>query len=359
MVLFQIKINKIMLGKGHIVAIFVIGFSVTTVLSLQAQEGLNIPQWVKNNALWWGQGSISDSDFMSAMSFLIEKKLISVPSQEVSEQNDYSQKLQSKIIALQDENQKLRKSLEELKEQNTQSMPTKSQSYYDPAPKSSRVESQSCLGNAACFSSQVTQVVDGDTIKVDGNSIRFTLVNTPEIGEYGYGQARDLIGKICPPGSTVLVDEDDKQTQGSYGRMIAVIYCNGMNLNKAILDQGYGKIDTYFCTKSEFEYDGWAQQHGCAAKKTQEYTPPKTKTDPPKSEQPKSESSQSNTEPVQTETEPAQSNTPSCDPSYPDFCIPPPPPDLDCGDIPQKKFTVLQPDPHRFDGDKDGIGCES
>ena len=48
-----------------------------------------------------------------------------------------------------------------------------------------------------------------------------------------------------------------------------------------------------------------------------------------------------------------------CDPSYPDFCIPSSPPDLDCKDIPQKKFTVLQPDPHRFDGDKDGIGCES
>ena len=48
-----------------------------------------------------------------------------------------------------------------------------------------------------------------------------------------------------------------------------------------------------------------------------------------------------------------------CNPSYPDFCIPPPPPDLDCKDIPQKRFTVLQPDPHRFDGDKDGIGCES
>ena len=49
----------------------------------------------------------------------------------------------------------------------------------------------------------------------------------------------------------------------------------------------------------------------------------------------------------------------SCDPSYPDFCIPPPPPDLNCSDIPQKKFRVLQPDPHGFDGDKDGIGCES
>ena len=49
----------------------------------------------------------------------------------------------------------------------------------------------------------------------------------------------------------------------------------------------------------------------------------------------------------------------NCDPSYPGVCIPPYPPDLDCGDIPQKNFTVLQPDPHRFDGDKDGIGCES
>lgn len=48
----------------------------------------------------------------------------------------------------------------------------------------------------------------------------------------------------------------------------------------------------------------------------------------------------------------------NCDPSYPDFCIPFSPPDLDCGDIPSKKFTVLQPDPHRFDNDKDGIGCE-
>lgn len=47
-----------------------------------------------------------------------------------------------------------------------------------------------------------------------------------------------------------------------------------------------------------------------------------------------------------------------CDPSYPDVCIPPPPPDLDCADIPYRNFRVLPPDPHRFDGDRDGIGCE-
>jgi hypothetical protein len=49
----------------------------------------------------------------------------------------------------------------------------------------------------------------------------------------------------------------------------------------------------------------------------------------------------------------------NCDPSYPDICIPPPPPDLDCGDIPFRRFRVNPPDPHRFDGDHDGIGCES
>ncbi len=49
----------------------------------------------------------------------------------------------------------------------------------------------------------------------------------------------------------------------------------------------------------------------------------------------------------------------NCSPSYPDVCIPPPPPDLNCPDIPHQNFRVLPPDPHRFDGDKDGIGCES
>jgi len=48
-----------------------------------------------------------------------------------------------------------------------------------------------------------------------------------------------------------------------------------------------------------------------------------------------------------------------CDPSYPDVCIPPWPPDLNCGDISYRNFYVLPDDPHGFDGDKDGIGCES
>lgn len=49
----------------------------------------------------------------------------------------------------------------------------------------------------------------------------------------------------------------------------------------------------------------------------------------------------------------------NCDPSYPSVCIPSPPPDLDCGEIPYRRFSVAGSDPHRFDGDHDGVGCES
>ena len=51
--------------------------------------------------------------------------------------------------------------------------------------------------------------------------------------------------------------------------------------------------------------------------------------------------------------------TPSCDPSYPDVCIAPYPPDLNCGDIGYSNFRVIGNDPHGFDRDNDGIGCES
>lgn len=51
---------------------------------------------------------------------------------------------------------------------------------------------------------------------------------------------------------------------------------------------------------------------------------------------------------------------PACDPAYPDFCIPPWLPDLNCADVaPHHDFRVLQPrDPYGFDGnDNDGSGC--
>lgn len=52
------------------------------------------------------------------------------------------------------------------------------------------------------------------------------------------------------------------------------------------------------------------------------------------------------------------STVPSCDSSYPDFCISPNSSDLDCGEIPYKSFRVIGSDKHGFDRDNDGIGCE-
>ena len=61
-----------------------------------------------------------------------------------------------------------------------------------------------------------------------------------------------------------------------------------------------------------------------------------------------------------TKSEPVElTQEKNCDPSYPDVCIAAYPPDLDCGEIGYSNFKVNQPDPHGFDGDKDGIGCES
>ena len=135
----------------------------------------------------------------------------------------------------------------------------------DPVTESSKLISKEkqCDGNARCISGFVTRVIDGDTIVVGDKSIRFALVNTPEWGDFDYAQARNFIENICPVGSKVLVDEDDGQTQGSYGRIIAKIYCNELNLNEEILEVGHAVILPQFCDVSEFADDPWAKKHGC------------------------------------------------------------------------------------------------
>lgn len=47
-----------------------------------------------------------------------------------------------------------------------------------------------------------------------------------------------------------------------------------------------------------------------------------------------------------------------CDPNYTGYCVPVVDDDLDCGDI-AHRVTVVGVDIHRFDGNKDGFGCES
>ena len=117
-----------------------------------------------------------------------------------------------------------------------------------------------CRGTAACFTDSVTYIVDGDTLDVGSTRIRLALVNSPEVGQPGYTEAKQFTAQTCPVGSSALVDEDDGQTGGSYGRMIAVVYCSGVNLNAALLSSGNAVLVTYYCSVSEFADESWT---GC------------------------------------------------------------------------------------------------
>jgi endonuclease YncB( thermonuclease family) len=118
----------------------------------------------------------------------------------------------------------------------------------------------SCKGTARCFSGTVTKVTDGDTLRVDNISIRLTLVDAPESYESGYSEAANFALTICPIGSTAIVDEDDGQTAGSYGRIVAVVYCKGTNLNAVLLSNGKATLYKEFCNVSEFADEEWT---GC------------------------------------------------------------------------------------------------
>lgn len=117
-----------------------------------------------------------------------------------------------------------------------------------------------CRGKADCFEGIVTEVVDGDTLDVNNVRIRLSLVNTPEVNEAGYSDAKHFTGTSCKVGSHALVDEDDGQKGGSYGRMIGLVYCENLknSLNEALLNSGNAEILREYCDVSEFANEDWA-----------------------------------------------------------------------------------------------------
>lgn len=39
-----------------------------------------IPNWLKQTAVWWGQGMVTDDEFLNAIQYLIDEKLLQIPS---------------------------------------------------------------------------------------------------------------------------------------------------------------------------------------------------------------------------------------------------------------------------------------
>ena len=46
----------------------------------------SVPEWVKNNAAWWSEGTISEGEFVSAIQFLIKENILTMPDTPVAEE---------------------------------------------------------------------------------------------------------------------------------------------------------------------------------------------------------------------------------------------------------------------------------
>jgi micrococcal nuclease len=216
---------------------------------------------------------------------------------------------------------------------------------------------------------EVVEIIDGDTIRVriDGvtYSLRYIGMDTPENtnpSQYFSAETteknRQLVG-----GKTVLLIKDVSDTD-RYGRLLRYVVSDGIFVNYDMVSTGYAIAAEYppdiSCADTFSEAEAKARQGRIGIwlpTNTPRPQPTRTSTPwptaipyvPPPTSPPPAPSNNNN----------QPSGGGNCDPAYPGVCIPPPPPDLDCGEIPFRRFQVLPPDPHGFDGDNDGIGCES
>jgi micrococcal nuclease len=179
----------------------------------------------------------------------------------------------------------------------------------------------------------VVHVVDGDTIDVALDSgrrtrVRVIGVDTPERGQCFFTRATDATERLAALKRVVLAGDATRATHDRYGRLLAYVWlAGGHDLGLQLLRDGVARVYVYDRPFVRLPVYDRAER---LAKK-----------------RPNS---------LWHRCVPRGANR--CDPSYPDVCIPPPPPDLDCADIPYRNFRVVGSDPHHFDGNHDGIGCE-
>jgi len=80
-----------------IIAIAVV-FGIGLALNVSAEEGL-IPTWIKSTASFWVEGDISDSEFITALQFLVKERILVIPS----EQNEKTDVFQLSVKELKDQ----------------------------------------------------------------------------------------------------------------------------------------------------------------------------------------------------------------------------------------------------------------
>lgn len=59
--------------------------------TLSFAEDLKIPSWVKNNAKWWSEGQIADTDFVKGIQYLMQSEIMKIPNTDFVD--DYSKQI--------------------------------------------------------------------------------------------------------------------------------------------------------------------------------------------------------------------------------------------------------------------------
>jgi micrococcal nuclease len=216
---------------------------------------------------------------------------------------------------------------------------------------------------------QVVSVTDGDTIRVlmpDGQNepVRLIGIDAPEDGSILDQEATAYLEDLVLGEEVrMVVDVSDRDR---FGRLLRYIYVGDLFVNEEMVRVGLAiakryEPDTAMASVLEAAQGG-AEQAALGLFSPAATTTIATSTTAPPTTTTRASTTTTTQPPTTTPTVAATTTTTAqanCDSSYPDFCIPPPPPDLDCGDIGVKNFTVRSPDSHGFDGDSDGVGCES
>ena len=202
-----------------------------------------IPDWMEHNARWWNEGQIDDQTMISAIEFLAEHEIITMPSEKEIDVYKISQshypdyevydmiKHNAWYWAEHDLGEEyLLKGIVYLTSINSQEeFPNESRNP-DNCPQSF---------SSRCITGTVTEIFDGNTVRVDNALFRLALVSSPELDEDRGQDAKEFLEQICSIGSDVLVDQDDlRPLEGLSGtnRVLAVVYCDGVNLNEMLVE---------------------------------------------------------------------------------------------------------------------------
>ena len=91
---------------------------------------------------------------------------------------------------------------------------------------------------------KVTQVIDGDTIAIDGgHHVRYSGIDAPEKDEYLYLEAKQINEELVE-GKRVKLEKDISD-KDKYGRLLRYVFVDGTFVNAEMVRQGYAFAKAY------------------------------------------------------------------------------------------------------------------